>query len=151
MAVLLDTNILLAISRDPSTEQAIRTLVNPAHEQEVISIVNVGELRSLAGQNGWGAKRMVDLETLLEKMVIISVDSDFLISRYVEIDVYSQGKNPKLMLPGPNKSARNMGKNDLWIAATASLFNLRLVTTDGDFEHLDPHFIRLSQFSVPLL
>jgi tRNA(fMet)-specific endonuclease VapC len=69
----------------------------------------------------------------------------------VEIDVYSQGRNPKLKLPGPNKSARNMGKNDLWIAATASPFNLRLITTDGDSEHLAPHFLRLSQFPLPLL
>jgi tRNA(fMet)-specific endonuclease VapC len=36
-----------------------------------------------------------------------------------------------------------MGKNDLWIAATASLLNLKLVTTDGDFDHLDSSFLSL--------
>jgi predicted nucleic acid-binding protein len=30
-----------------------------------------------------------------------------------------------------------MGKNDLWIAATASVTNSALITTDKDFEHLD--------------
>jgi len=30
-----------------------------------------------------------------------------------------------------------MGKNDVWIAATAALLGLKLVTTDGDFDH--PH------------
>lgn len=36
-----------------------------------------------------------------------------------------------------------MGKNDLWIAATASAFDITLVTTDKDFNHLDGKFIKL--------
>jgi tRNA(fMet)-specific endonuclease VapC len=36
-----------------------------------------------------------------------------------------------------------MGKNDLWIAATASLLNLTFVTTDKDFNHLHNHFLNL--------
>jgi predicted nucleic acid-binding protein len=36
-----------------------------------------------------------------------------------------------------------MGKNDLWIAATASLLNLQLVTTDKDFDHLETSFLSL--------
>ena len=39
--------------------------------------------------------------------------------------------------------ARNMGKNDLWIAATASAFNLKLATTDKDFQHLEQVFVDL--------
>jgi tRNA(fMet)-specific endonuclease VapC len=30
-----------------------------------------------------------------------------------------------------------MGKNDLWIAATASVLKAILLTTDHDFDHLD--------------
>jgi predicted nucleic acid-binding protein len=30
-----------------------------------------------------------------------------------------------------------MGKNDLWIAATACVTHLPLITTDRDFDHLD--------------
>jgi tRNA(fMet)-specific endonuclease VapC len=33
-------------------------------------------------------------------------------------------------------SARNMGKNDLWIAATAHVLEATLITTDADFVHL---------------
>jgi predicted nucleic acid-binding protein len=33
-------------------------------------------------------------------------------------------------------SARNMGKNDLWIAATALATKATLITTDKDFDHL---------------
>lgn len=41
-----------------------------------------------------------------------------------------------------------MGKNDIWIAATASVFNLRLITTDKDFDHLDGVYIDLEY--IPL-
>ncbi len=33
-------------------------------------------------------------------------------------------------------TARNMGKNDLWIAATAWYLDLLLHTADNDFDHL---------------
>ncbi len=34
-----------------------------------------------------------------------------------------------------------MGKNDLWIAATASVMQARLLTTDKDFDKLVPQFL----------
>lgn len=40
-------------------------------------------------------------------------------------------------------TARNMGKNDLWIAATASILEATLLTTDQDFNHLTPELLRL--------
>jgi len=48
---------------------------------------------------------------------------------YVKIDVYSEG------------IGRTMGKNDLWIAATANVTSATLLTTDKDFDHLDGAFI----------
>ncbi len=42
-------------------------------------------------------------------------------------------------------SARNMGKNDLWIAATAHILGAKLLTTDGDFNHLDGVFLDLKK------
>ena len=41
-----------------------------------------------------------------------------------------------------------MGKNDIWIAATASTFNLTLVTTDKDFDHLKGDYINLEQINI---
>ncbi len=35
-----------------------------------------------------------------------------------------------------------MGKNDVWIAATASVVEAVLLTTDADFDHLDPRFLK---------
>ena len=63
-----------------------------------------------------------------------------MIQRYGEIDAYSQGKLFDKPLP---HSARNMSKNDLWIAATASNYDLTLLTTDKDFTHLSDVFLNL--------
>jgi predicted nucleic acid-binding protein len=41
-----------------------------------------------------------------------------------------------------------MGKNDLWIAATAAVTGATLVTTDRDFEHLSAHFINLQWVDI---
>ena len=38
----------------------------------------------------------------------------------------------------------DLGKNDLWIAATASTYALTLVTTDQDFGHLKDIYLKLS-------
>ena|GEM_PF-5103103 len=61
---------------------------------------------------------------------------------YAEIDAYSQGKLKERPL---GTTPRNMGKNDLWIAASASVLNLTLVTTDQDFDHLSPSFLELQR------
>lgn len=34
-------------------------------------------------------------------------------------------------------SSRNMGKNDLWIAATTIVSGSKLVTSDSDFDYLN--------------
>jgi predicted nucleic acid-binding protein len=39
-----------------------------------------------------------------------------------------------------------MGKNDLWIAATAHAMDAMLLTTDGDFDHLHNVFFEVQKF-----
>jgi len=65
------------------------------------------------------------MEFFLRKFLITDINSKDIIKKYGEIDAFSQGK-----LPGnPLKdSSRNMGKNDLWIASTASVSNSRLIS-----------------------
>ena len=36
-----------------------------------------------------------------------------------------------------------MGKNDIWIAATASVLKSTLITTDKDFDHLNNRFLEV--------
>ena len=65
-----------------------------------------------------------------------------LIPAYVYLETYSQGRLAAQPLP-PGLSARNMGKNDLWIAATALYFDIELHTADHDFDHLGPAGLRV--------
>jgi tRNA(fMet)-specific endonuclease VapC len=43
-----------------------------------------------------------------------------------------------------------MGKNDLWIAATASVLSATLLTTDKDFDHLKDVFLSLERISLEI-
>ena len=105
----------------------------------LISVVTKGELLSLGIQNGWGTKKMKKLQSLLKKIYTIDINEkdQSLMQAYAEIDAYSQGNLRGKPL---GLSARNMGKNDLWIAASAYISKAELVTTDGDFDHLNGWF-----------
>jgi predicted nucleic acid-binding protein len=70
----------------------------------------------------------------MSRLTEFGINFEEVIKKYAQIDAYSQGKLKKSR---GNFSSRNMGKNDIWIAATASVFDLKLVTTDKDFEHLE--------------
>ena len=132
--VLYDTNILIKIVRDKSTTERVRKLVNPRNELEYTSLINKAEILSIAMQNNWGLTRRNRLEKLFNEIVVVDISGEQILNSYINIDAFSQGKYPLVKLSG---SAKNMGKNDIWIAATASVFDLLLITTDKDFDHLE--------------
>lgn len=142
MNLLFDTNIILAIARDTSGHTVMEYL-NPAEDTVYISFVNVAEMQSIAYQNRWGKSKMNRMEDFFNSIRIIDV-SDILLHTYIGIDSYSQRNHPDYDSYSFT-TPRNMGKNDLWIAATASLLNLKLVTTDGDFDHLNSSFLTLQK------
>ena len=80
------------------------------------------------------------LDEILNSLIIADINSEDVIDRYAEIDAFSQGKLKDAPLP---MTTRNMGKNDLWIAATASVINATLLTTDKDFEHLHEEYVQV--------
>lgn len=43
-----------------------------------------------------------------------------------------------------------MGKNDLWIAATASAIDATLITSDKDFDHLDGNYLTVGYYDSTL-
>ncbi len=57
-----------------------------------------------------------------------------LLETYAEIDAWLEGKIPGPAGEPPWKPARNLGKNEIWLAATARVTGATLVTTDRDFE-----------------
>lgn len=109
---------------------------NPFGEENtpIISVVTVGEIQSIARRNKWGKAKLMLLNEILGELVIADINSEDVIDLYAEIDTFSQGKLDAKTL---NYSARNMGKNDLWIAATTAALECPLLTTDKDFQHLD--------------
>jgi tRNA(fMet)-specific endonuclease VapC len=106
----------------------------------LISIVSKGEILSLGMQFGWGTAKMASLEQLLRRFPFVDINQQQIIERYADIDAYSQAKHPTRKA---SMSPRNMGKNDLWIAATASVLNATLLTTDHHFDHLNGVFLEV--------
>ena len=136
MNYLLDTNILLIYLRAKEKREKIESEYDPFGENNnpIISIVSVGEIKSIAKRNYWGEKKMRLLDEILNSLIIIDINSEDITEKYAEIDAYSQGKLIDNPLP---MSSRNMGKNDIWIAAaTTFVTKSTLLTTDKDFSHL---------------
>ena len=141
MRYLLDTNILLHYLRNTPLSIQIDKQFEPlnwVNHQSLLSIVSLGEIKSIAKMNKWGIGKINAIDTILEDILVTDINSEDLIERYAMIDAFSQGKLEGYSL---KSSAKNMGKNDLWIAATASVLDAKLLTTDKDFEHLDSIFL----------
>ena len=139
MNYIFDTNVFLIYMKNAETKiKLTRTfeLDNPDNIS-ILSIVTLGEIYALALKNNWGEKRISAIADFVKKFVIVDVTNSDLIQTYAQIDAFSQGK---ILTKPLHSTARNMGKNDLWIAATAAVTKSTLLTTDKDFVHLDQIF-----------
>ena len=142
MNYLLDTNIIIIYSKDEKISRQIEADYQIFLDENnlAVSIVTIGEINSLAHQLNIDKKRKKYLDQILSRIYQVDISSTDILKMYEEIDAFSQGKH---RVKKSAFSARNMGKNDLWIAATASALNVPLITTDKDFEHLDGEFLQL--------
>ena len=148
MIYLLDTNILIAYLREPNlTQQFVDENYSPLDfpNEAIISVVTVGEIKAIAIKNGWGKYRVERLERALNQIIIADINSEEIVNRYADIDAFSQGR---LDSRKSNFTARNMGKNDVWIAATASVLEATLLTTDNDFNHLHDEFLSVAKIDL---
>ncbi len=141
-SLLYDTGILIYIVRDNSINEYVREMVNSGGLEECISVVNKAEALSIANRNNWGKLKILKLNKLFKEITIIDISDDLIIEKYVEIDVFSQKQRGNRKEDSP----RNMGKNDLWIAATSSILEFRLITTDKDYDHLQDEYLERSYF-----
>lgn len=149
MRYILDTNILLHYLRASAIASKIDLNYNPlsVDNEAIVSVVSVGEIKAIAKINHWGRNRLEQFELLLDELIVTDIHSEDILERYAEIDAFSHGK----LLGRPlGMSSRNMGKNDLWIAATASILEATLLTTDLDFKHLHPTFLQLECIKINL-
>jgi len=128
---LLDTSVILPLVRGNVLGRHIdeRFGLQSARQRPLVSVVSLGEVRVLAERNGWGVAKLQALSSALANLVTVDISHPNVIDAYVELDLVSEGH--------PD-GARNMGKNDLWIAACAKAAGATLLTTDNDFAHLIP-------------
>jgi len=141
MNYLLDTNIVLLSIRSEHFRHFLLEKYFSTTQIPIISVVSIGELRSLAIRNDWGENKWLKMSKILDSFLVSDIHSEDIIQRYAEIDAFSQGKT-KLNV---SFSAKNMEKNDLWIAATTSILSATLLTTDKDFDHLNDIFLKVER------
>ena len=128
---LLDTNILVHLIRWKAVGRAIEInfgLLQTLH-RSVISVVTVGEMYSLVRKWASGITKIGQLTRLLDELVWIDINRTDILQTYGELDDLS------------NRTGRPMGKNDVWLAATARVSGMKLLTTDGDFDHLNRSYL----------
>jgi tRNA(fMet)-specific endonuclease VapC len=128
---LLDTNILVHFVRGSPVWRRIRDTFSPLTVTPTpkYCVVSEGEIRSLALQWGWAEKKLDQMEFCLGFFEPQSIADREILRMYATIDAYCES------------ISQTMGKNDLWIAATAAVLGATLLTTDHDFDKLAPRFL----------
>lgn len=146
MTYILDSNILIYLARENAKVVAyVQEKDVFGVNKGIISFASVGESLAFSMKNKWGVAKKANLETLLKRLTSIPISTRELAEAYAEIDAFSQGRHPTLV---STFTARNMGKNDLWIAATTHLSEGTLLTTDNDFDHLMPQFLTVEKIDI---
>jgi len=147
---LLDTNIIIIYSRQNKLAEAIEKQLNLFSKENklYVSIVTLGEIDAIIKKNNIGTSRQNKIKKLLDSIYKIGLEYTELISKYGDVDAYIQGK---IKVAHVKFTSRNMGKNDLWIAATGSHFNLKLLTADKDFAHLNKVYLEVEEVDLALL
>ncbi len=132
MPLLLDTNILLAYIRWGLLGHYIEATYNlyTLQPTPIISIVTEGEVRALALRHNWGVVKLAELQRLLNSVTIVPLPYRNVIDAYARIDHHCV------------QNGLVVGKNDLWIAATAHVTGATVLTTDRDFDPLHGLFLQ---------
>ncbi len=133
---VLDTSVVLNLIRGNALGKKIDQAfgLTSAFHRQLVSIVTEAELWVMADRNDWGSEKRAALQHALDSLVIIPIDSKDMVQAYVDISTVDLAAAA---------GARNMGKNDIWIAATALYTELPLLTTDKDFRFLNNKLLQV--------
>lgn len=118
--VVCDTTVVSDLRRGGQGCTAMTILTQAV---KVISVVTIGELRAGAIQAGWGERRRSELEATINAYVHVDVDVE-------TADIWSRLQAECVRL------GRNVGLNDLWIAATSVRLHCPVASLDADFERI---------------
>ena len=124
LGFLLDTSVVLYATRENSpVSKAIDAQfgLSASRFRPAISEVTVGELLAFSRSYKWGEKRKALLKNQIDKTLVISIAHPGVHQRWADI-------SSSLRAAG-----LTVGQNDIWIAATASVAGMTLLTTDRDF------------------
>lgn len=149
--IIIDTCVIIHIVRESESGKRCLEALSAFDDEPniIISAVTKAEIESFSVQNSWGTNKVDKLNKVLNQITYIDISNHdkTLVGAYTQIDAYSKrkmkDKNGILL----NGSAKKMGKNDIWIAATAFALNIPLITTDGDFDHLNDTLIKVIKIS----
>ena len=119
---ILDTGMLLGFTRGQQWAKAAfdRLELHDPETTVFTSVICHGEMLALAEKRGWGASRRRELDGVLYGLPRLDVGKGGILKAYALVDAWTHGR--PVAAPNdapPPKPARSMGKNDLWIAATA--------------------------------
>jgi len=89
-------------------------------------------LKVLAERNEWGPEKRSVLAVALDNLVTVNIESEALVEAYVDVDRACRG-----VIGG----GRTLSQNDMWIASTALLCDLPLISSDKDFLPLHKRLI----------
>ncbi|MCM8595739.1 type II toxin-antitoxin system VapC family toxin [Accumulibacter sp.] len=125
-AYLLDTGIVLLATRDSHASKVIdaQFALSASSFRPALCEVSVGELLAFANANHWRDKRKAALMGKLRTTLIIPISHPGVHQCWADMQSALQA------------AGVTVGQNDLWIAATASVTGLTVLSTDRDFGHL---------------
>jgi predicted nucleic acid-binding protein len=125
-AYLLDTGIVLLATREGDAAKAIDAQfhLSASSFRPAICEVSVGELLGFANAFGWGEKRKAALTERLKGSLIVPISHPGVYQRWADMQTSLQ------------RAGIAVGQNDLWIAATADVTGLTVLSADKDFKRL---------------
>src|SRR4051812_41441372 len=105
---LLDTNIIVALLRRNDLGRFLEGAYGLIPGRRLpVCVVTVGELYALANKFGWGPAKRASLASMLAHFDVVDINDPVTLTTYGDVDAWSLAQGYK------------MGKNDIWIAATA--------------------------------
>ncbi len=134
--LLVDASVLLPYLRGNADGRRIEThfKLSERGENVYLSVVTVAEILAIARYNHWGDARLQQLYRLLENVYIIDTLDTEIVLAYTEfyVEAMSHGKG--------------IGQNDLWLAATAKVYGLTILTADTDFRWIPAPMLKVLFF-----
>jgi len=148
--LVLDTCAIIHIIRQSKTGVDCLNWINSLQPSpiQVISVVTKAELLTFSIIAGWQTNKLKFLNAFLKGVTYVDIlhADNQLLENYKLIDCYNKNKLPDFNGVFKSGSHNKMGKNDIWIGATALTLNATLLTTDNDFDHLNGTILNVQKF-----